>query len=130
VLGGIHADLQASLTAMLQMCIQEVLGLGVLIKAPKVELDREGNPVTLTYLDEMAASASTSTTTPATRRSTPDRAGKPPGPEHERPGHDVKKADDEDGMLNGRLQAGCRHPRNPAKLWGQRMLEATQAPKT
>lgn len=52
VLASLHADLQAALTATLQMCIQEVLGLGVLIKAPKVELDREGNPVTLTYLAE------------------------------------------------------------------------------
>lgn len=51
LLSGIHADVSASLMAMLQMCIQEVLGLGVLIKAPKVELDREGNPVTLTFVD-------------------------------------------------------------------------------
>lgn len=50
VLGRIHADLQASLTATLQMCIQEVLGDGVIIKQPRVELDREGTPVTLTYL--------------------------------------------------------------------------------
>lgn len=52
ILSQLHADLQAALTATLQMCVQEVLGLGVLIKAPKVELDREGNPVTLTFLDE------------------------------------------------------------------------------
>nr|WP_296020885.1 hypothetical protein [uncultured Acidovorax sp.] len=52
VLTSIHADMHAALMATLQMCIQEVLGLGVLIKAPKVELDREGNPVTLTYTAE------------------------------------------------------------------------------
>ncbi len=52
VLTAIHADMHAALMATLQMCIQEVLGLGVLIKAPKVELDREGNPVTLTYTAE------------------------------------------------------------------------------
>ena len=38
VLTSIHADMHAALMATLQMCIQEVLGLGVLIKAPKVEL--------------------------------------------------------------------------------------------
>lgn len=52
VLSGLHADLQASLTAMLQMAIQEVLGQGITITQPRVELDREGTPVTLTYLDE------------------------------------------------------------------------------
>lgn len=52
ILTNLHADMHAALTATLQMCIQEVLGLGVLIKAPKVELDREGNPVTLTYMDD------------------------------------------------------------------------------
>lgn len=51
VLAGLHADLQASLTAMLQMAIQEVLGEGITITQPRVELDREGKPVTLTYLD-------------------------------------------------------------------------------
>ncbi len=52
VLAQLHGDLQASLTAMLQMCIQEVLGDGVIIRQPRVELDRNGNPVTLTYLNE------------------------------------------------------------------------------
>lgn len=51
VLKNLHADMHAALMATLQMCIQEVLGLGVLIKAPKVELDREGNAVALTYTD-------------------------------------------------------------------------------
>lgn len=55
VLSQLHADLQASLTATLQMCIQEILGEGVMIKQPRVELDREGTPVTLTYLDEAGA---------------------------------------------------------------------------
>lgn len=52
VLGGIHADLQAGLTAMLQMLMQGALADGVVIKQPKVELDRDGTPVTLTYLNE------------------------------------------------------------------------------
>jgi len=52
VLSGIHADLQAGLTAMLQMLMQGALADGVIIKQPRVELDREGNSVTLTYLGE------------------------------------------------------------------------------
>ncbi|WP_367846476.1 hypothetical protein [Rhodoferax sp. WC2427] len=52
VLAGVHADLQAGLTAMLQMLMQGVLADGVTLKVPKVELDREGNCVTLSYLDE------------------------------------------------------------------------------
>lgn len=52
VLAGIHADLQAGLTAMLQMLMQGALADGVVIKQPRVELDREGNSVTLTYLGD------------------------------------------------------------------------------
>jgi hypothetical protein len=52
VLAGIHADLQAGLTAMLQMLMQQVLGDGVVITQPRVELDREGKSQTLSYLDE------------------------------------------------------------------------------
>jgi hypothetical protein len=51
VLGKIHADLVASITAALQLCIQAVLGDGVVIKTPRVELSRDGYPVTLTYED-------------------------------------------------------------------------------
>lgn len=52
VLAGIHADIQSGLTAMLQMLMQEVLGAGVVITQPRVELDREGKSQTLSYLDE------------------------------------------------------------------------------
>jgi hypothetical protein len=52
VLAGLHADLQAGLTAMLQMLMQQVLGDGVVITQPRVELDREGNSQTLSYLAE------------------------------------------------------------------------------
>jgi hypothetical protein len=52
VLAGLHADLQSGLTAMLQMLMQQVLGDGVVITQPRVELDREGNSQTLSYLDE------------------------------------------------------------------------------
>jgi hypothetical protein len=52
VLGGLHADLQSGLTAMLQMLMQEVLGTGVVITQPRVELDRDGCSQTLSYLDE------------------------------------------------------------------------------
>lgn len=51
ILGRLHGDLQAALTATLQMCLQEILGEGVVIKVPKVELSRDGFPVTLTYED-------------------------------------------------------------------------------
>jgi hypothetical protein len=51
VLAGLHADLQAGLTAMLQMLMQEVLGAGVVITQPRVELDRNGTSQTLSYLD-------------------------------------------------------------------------------
>jgi hypothetical protein len=49
-LSQIHADIIAAVTAALQLCLQAVLGEGVLIKQPRVEMDREGTPVTLTYL--------------------------------------------------------------------------------
>jgi hypothetical protein len=52
VLGKVHADLIASLTATLQMCLQAVIADGVVIKTPKVELSRDGVPVTLTYETE------------------------------------------------------------------------------
>ncbi|HYE71584.1 MAG TPA: hypothetical protein VD932_08695 [Aquabacterium sp.] len=48
-LGKIHADLIAAITSALQMCLQEVLGTGVVIKTPRVELSREGHPVTLVF---------------------------------------------------------------------------------
>lgn len=50
VLMGLHADMHAALMATLQMCIQSVLAEGVVIKQPRVELDREGNSVTLAYV--------------------------------------------------------------------------------
>lgn len=52
VLRGIHADLQAALTATLQMCLQAVLADGVVIKTPRVELCKDGYPVAITYLDD------------------------------------------------------------------------------
>lgn len=51
VLSSLHADLHAALMATLQMCIQTVLGDGVVLKTPRVELSREGVPVALTYID-------------------------------------------------------------------------------
>jgi hypothetical protein len=52
VLGKIHADLSAALTATLQLCLQSVLGRGVEISVPRVELSKDGVPVTLTYIDQ------------------------------------------------------------------------------
>lgn len=51
-IGRIHADIVSALTAALTMCLQAVLADGVVIRAPKVELSREGVPVTLSYVDE------------------------------------------------------------------------------
>lgn len=50
-LAKIHADILAAATAALQLLLQAVLGEGVLIKTPKVELSRDGYPVTLVYED-------------------------------------------------------------------------------
>lgn len=52
VLTSLHADLHAAMMATLQMCLQSVLAEGVLIKQPRVELDREGKSVTLSYIGE------------------------------------------------------------------------------
>lgn len=57
VLTRLHADLHAALMATLQMCLQAVLGEGVLIKQPRVELTREGDPVTLSYIDPQGKKA-------------------------------------------------------------------------
>lgn len=51
-LGKLHADLLASVTAMLQQAIQAVLGDGVVIKTPRVELAKDGYPVAMTYEDQ------------------------------------------------------------------------------
>lgn len=51
LLTSLHADLHAALMATLQMCLQAVLGEGVLIKQPRVELDRDGTPITLSYIN-------------------------------------------------------------------------------
>jgi hypothetical protein len=50
VLGKVHSDLHAALVASLQMCLQAVLGDGVVIKTPKV-VASDGVAITLTYLD-------------------------------------------------------------------------------
>lgn len=51
-LGRIHGDLHAALVASLQMCLQAVLGDGVVLKVPKVQLDKDGNRIALTWTDE------------------------------------------------------------------------------
>lgn len=52
VLGKVHADLHAALVASLQMCLQAVLAHGALMAVPKVQLDKDGKSVTLTYVDD------------------------------------------------------------------------------
>ena len=51
-LARIHGDLHAALVASLQMCLQAVLGDGVVLKTPKVHVDKDGNCITLSYTDE------------------------------------------------------------------------------
>lgn len=51
VLAKVHGDLHAALVASLQMCLQRVLADGVVLKVPKVQLDKDGKSVTLSYLD-------------------------------------------------------------------------------
>ncbi len=51
LLAGIHADLQAALTATLQICLQSVLADGVVLKTPRVELSKEGSIVEMGWTD-------------------------------------------------------------------------------
>jgi hypothetical protein len=52
MLGKLHGDLHAALVASLQMCLQAVLGDGAVLKVPKVQLDKDGRSVALTWTDE------------------------------------------------------------------------------
>ncbi len=126
VLSQLHADLQASLTATLQMCIQEVLGLGVLIKAPKVELDREGNPVTLTYLDDAGKRQYIYNyqSNPAFKPLTEliSRLGL----SMTDLGMTVRTADAEEDSMSGRLRMNDADTRETLAEFGARMLKASE----
>ena len=52
VLGRVHSDIHSALIASLQMCLQAVLADGVVIKTPKVQLDKDGNSTTLEFEDQ------------------------------------------------------------------------------
>ncbi len=128
VLAGLHADLQASLTAMLQMAIQDVLGEGITIVQPRVELDREGTPVTLTYLDAQG-----------TRQYIMNRQSNPAikavtelvtrlGLSMSDLGMTVRAAEAEDHGLKGRLELDDVQRESMAKF-GERMLLATEQAK-
>ncbi len=125
VLTDMHADMHAALMAMLQMCIQEVLGMGVLIKAPKVELDREGNPVTLTYTAEDGSKRYiyNYTSNPAFKPLTEllTRVGLSMADL----GMTVKRAEDEEEQGRGRLRLDD-DSRETLHAFNQRMLEATR----
>lgn len=125
VLAGLHADLQASLTAMLQMAIQEVLGEGITIAQPRVELDREGNPVTLTYLDAQGKRQyiMNRQSNPAIRAVTElvSRLGLSMNDL----GMTVRAADAEEGGFKGRLQDD-EDTRESLAAFGARMLAATE----
>jgi hypothetical protein len=124
-LSGLHADLAASLTAMLQMAIQAVLGEGITITQPRVELDREGTPVTLTYLDDQGE-----------RQYIMNRQSNPAikavtelvsrlGLSMNDLGMTVRAADAEDDVFKGRLKDD-EDPRESLAAFGARMLDATQ----
>lgn len=125
VLTAIHADMHAALMATLQMCIQEVLGLGVLIKAPKVELDREGNPVTLTYTAEDGSKRYiyNYTSNPAFKPLTEliSRLGLSMGDL----GMTVKAAEDDEDKNLGRLKLD-EDAKETLSAFGQRMVQATE----
>ncbi len=115
----------AALMATLQMCIQEVLGLGVLIKAPKVELDREGNPVTLTYTAEDGSKRYiyNYTSNPAFKPLTEliSRLGLSMNDL----GMTVRANDDEDEKGMGLLKLDEKD-KETLSAFGQRMLQATE----
>lgn len=125
VLAAMHADMHAALMATLQMCIQEVLGLGVLIKAPKVELDRDGNPVTLTYTAEDGSKRYiyNYTSNPAFKPLTEliSRLGLSMSDL----GMTVRAAEDDEERSLGKLQLG-EDTRETLNAFGARMLEATE----
>ncbi len=125
VLAAMHADMHAALMATLQMCIQEVLGLGVLIKAPKVELDREGNPVTLTYTAEDGSKRYiyNYTSNPAFKPLTEliSRLGLSMSDL----GMTVRAAEDDEERSLGKLQMG-EDTRETLTAFGERMVLATE----
>lgn len=51
-LTSVHANILAAMTSALQMVLQSILGDGVVIKTPRVELF-DGHPVAVTYIDAM-----------------------------------------------------------------------------
>lgn len=128
VLTALHADMHAALMATLQMCMQEVLGLGVLIRAPKVELDREGRPVTLTYTAEDGSKRYiyNYTANPAFKPLTEllTRVGLSMSDL----GMTVKRAEEDDEQAQGRLRLDD-DSRETLTAFNQRMLEATQNAK-
>jgi len=124
-LGRIHADLHAALVASLQMCLQAVLGHGVVMATPKVQLDKEGNSVTLTYTDDqgkehpvmeyMANPAFKPIADLVTRL----------GLSLSDLGMTVKAADDEENLLGGRLGVG-HAPSEALASFADRMAAALE----
>jgi hypothetical protein len=108
VLGKLHADLMSSLTATLQMCLQAVLGDGVVIRTPKVELAKDGYPgdAGRTTSRRHEARHLRVPREPAVQADLgPDHA---PGPVDERPGPHASAAEEEDpaGIGTLSLQGG------------------------
>lgn len=128
VLGKIHADVFAALMASLQLSLQAILVEGVLIKQPRVELDREGNSVTLTYLrdDGTKGYLYDFQANPAFKPVT-DLISRL-GLSMSDLGLTFKQAEEEEGTGLGKLKID-ETQREGLKEFGQRMLEATRAMK-
>lgn len=125
VLARVHADLHAALVASLQLCIQTVLGDGVVIKTPRVQLDKDGNPTTLTFMDsagnqhvvyEYAANPAFKPIADLVTRLGLSLADL---------GMTVKAADDEDAELKGRLAPGTQAA-EAMQAFGERMTAALE----
>lgn len=126
VLGRVHADLHAALVASLQLCIQTVLGDGVVIKTPKVQIDKDGVPIAVTWIDadgqvhqiyEYAANPAFKPIADLVTRLGLSLADL---------GMTVKAAEDEDAELQGRLAHDSPTAAEAMAAFGERMAAALE----
>ncbi len=125
VLGRVHSDLHAALVASLQMCLQSVLGDGVVIKTPKV-VASDGVAITLTYLDDAGV-----------RHTVYEYAANPAfkpiadlvsrlGLSLTDLGMTVQAADDDQAALRGRLPAQAAAPADTLEAFAERTAKALE----
>jgi hypothetical protein len=129
VLARVHSDLHAALVASLQLCIQTVLGDGVVIKTPKLEWvldkDGEGRHERISYVDangelryvyDYAANPAFKPIADLVTRLGLSLADL---------GMTVKAAEDEDAELKGRLNPGVQAA-EAMQAFGERMAAALE----